>query len=638
MKTTIKVLFVFVIILIFSSCFSDWKGEATLTISFGGSNGRAAAWIPENGVVSEVMEKITHKITLSNGTDEIPLTVVGKGSVTETVAPGSWTVKIDALYDEDLPFATGTWEANVIAGRNNEVEVEMKPSDYTFFAVDSFDEWGNAVESINKEPAGKTCVIIITKDFSTSPLTLSASGEIIRGDIIICGNHTITLTGTGCLLNIWGNRKVTLRDVKLQGNGSPNNLPLVTVEGNGANFTMEGNASVTGNTNRGDNGGGVAVYGGTFNMSGSAVISGNILTEKKDENENVLGGNGGGVYVDGGTFNMSGNAVISENTVAVNVQYKGYGGGVYIENGTFTMSGSAVISGNTAILNGGGVAVYAGTFTMKESATVSDNEAGEEGGGVHVTDNSKFYMWNNASVSDNSCNDGYDNGNGGGVYVTGGITYGSIFYMYGGFISRNKAGAGGGVVVGNGSVTDSLPISEFNMEGGTVSDNIAYKDGGGVHISSNGIFNMSGGTVSSNITTGDGGGVYVYGNPKSEFNMTGGTVSGNSAEYNGGGVFVTNGGKFTMTDGTISGNAATNNGGGVYVEGANSCFYIVTGTVYGSNGSSLSNNASSGAALYKYGNNTIAKRGTYTGSTWNNAEDLNTTPDTINVRDGQIVP
>ena len=71
-------------------------------------------------------------------------------------------------------------------------------------------------------------------------------------------------------------------------------------------------------------------------------------------------------------------------------------------------------------------------------------------------------------------------------------------------------------------------------------------------------FTMTGGTIAENEAGGDGGGVKVIGGT---FAMTGGDIIGNSAEQ-GGGVRVYNG-TFTMENGTITNNTATESGGGV---------------------------------------------------------------------------
>jgi len=76
----------------------------------------------------------------------------------------------------------------------------------------------------------------------------------------------------------------------------------------------------------------------------------------------------------------------------------------------------------------------------------------------------------------------------------------------------------------------------------------------------------------------------------------------------------------------------------VYVH-SGATFYIVTGTVYGSNESNtnLCNTAGYGAALYNDG---TAQRGTFSGAggAWVSAGSLTTTNDTIKVLNGVLQP
>jgi uncharacterized repeat protein (TIGR02543 family) len=181
----------------------------------------------------------------------------------------------------------------------------------------------------------------------------------------------------------------------------------------------------------------------------------------------------------------------------------------------------------------------------------------------------------------------------------------------------------------------------FTMQSGVITGNTSSANfGGGVYVSQSGTFTMNGGTISGN-TAGIGGGVFV-GGTNSVFTMNGGTISGNTAtttSTGGGGVYIYSGGTFTMYGGTISGNKATN-GGGVFVNSTANFFRIVTGTIYGSNAStvSLRNTATSGAALYNATG--TAQRGTFngTGGAWVSSGNLTTTNNTINVVNGAIVP
>ena len=135
---------------------------------------------------------------------------------------------------------------------------------------------------------------------------------------------------------------------------------------------------------------------------------------------------------------------------------------------------------------------------------------------------------------------------GGGVYVKG------AFEMNGGTIIGNRAYKGGGVYVTDGNDF----AGRFEMKGGSICGNLAVY-GGGVSIYRDGSnypsFIMSNGTISGNHATNDGGGVHVRGD-QDAFKMQGTTISGNMANGNGGGVYV-DGGDFQIEGSTsVTGN------------------------------------------------------------------------------------
>ena len=293
------------------------------------------------------------------------------------------------------------------------------------------------------------------------------------------------------------------------------NISGNTVTGNGggvyvndrATFTMYG-GEISGNKATGTNNcGGVYVSAdatntnrtSTFNMYGG-TIGGSANTGNK-----AYGKGGGGVYVYNGKFNMSGSAAVSGNSTADSAG-TGHGGGVYVDGigGTFTMSGSAAVSGNTASGNGGGVYVEnrGSSFNMSGSAAVSDNTASGSGGGVYV--NCSTFTMNAGTISGNETTGA--NSDGGGVCVAGLDNDTSTFTMKNGTISGNSAKNGGGVYVSQ---------STFTMSNGTISGNNAAYSGGGVYVTGNssnsGAFTMTGGTVTGNnaASTNGSGGVYV---------------------------------------------------------------------------------------------------------------------------------
>jgi hypothetical protein len=288
----------------------------------------------------------------------------------------------------------------------------------------------------------------------------------------------------GLLFHVGNNEgigKVTLvlaGDITLKGHGD-NTSNVIYVNRNGT-LIMEGNAKITGNTNKGSGsgahgGGGVSVRG-SFTMRGNAEISGNT----------VVNGHGGGVsIIDGGTFTMKGGS-ISNNTA----------------------TGDPLTPGGA--LTGGGIVVV--------------SSAGNPG--------SKFVM-EGGSISNNTLIVTSSDGLGGGIFVSNN----SEFTMKGGEISGNKvetpgfAGGGGAYVGADGT-------SSFTMDGGAISANTltstsigtaSGSQGGGVYIGGTCSFTMKSGTISRNaiVSSGDwagGGGIAL--SADTNFDKTGGIVYG----------------------------------------------------------------------------------------------------------------
>ena len=243
--------------------------------------------------------------------------------------------------------------------------------------------------------------------------------------------------------------------------------------------------------------GGVLVNStGVFNLYGGE-ISGNYSSNK--EATWAVAYNGGAVNVNGGKFYMYG-GVIKNNTAGTSKSLSN-GGAVYIgAGGKFTMTGGE-ISGNTATRNGGGVAVYNGAFTMSGDAKISNNIAKQDynavehlGGGVYVGASGKFTMSGDTVISGNLAHSGYadSNAQGGGVYVSEGGTFtmndnASIKSntMKEQYTNTAKSVRGGGVFVGG----------TLNLGGGSIEDNTAVYEGGGLYLDTKGTVNLGTGTI-----------------------------------------------------------------------------------------------------------------------------------------------
>ena len=176
---------------------------------------------------------------------------------------------------------------------------------------------------------------------------------------------------------------------------------------------------------------------------------------------------------------------------------------------------------------------------------------GTKGRGVYVTTSGWFYQYG-GNITGNSTSD-----NGGGVYLDG-----SFFYMYGGRITDNSANNGGGVA---GCVKDKVDgrrvIGSLLMLGGTIADNKATANGGGVAMDCS--FEMRGGSITNNEAGANGGGVAVIAAYTAQW--SGGSVTGNTAQNSGGGVYVDSGAKAMAVGGDV--NITRNINGNVYLPG-----------------------------------------------------------------------
>jgi hypothetical protein len=120
-----------------------------------------------------------------------------------------------------------------------------------------------------------------------------------------------------------------------------------------------------------------------------------------------------------------------------------------------------------------------------------------------------------------------------------------------------------------------------------------YENGGGVYVRSDCEFTMDGGAIDNNEAidpeeygNGTGGGVFVAGT----FVMNGGSIKENSAKANGGGVLISAAAtSFTMTSGTIEGNTAGEKGAAVFKASSTGTFNKTGGVIYGINAGEKSN-------------------------------------------------
>ena len=418
------------------------------------------------------------------------------------------------------------------------------------------------------------------------------------------------------------NYNLVLRDITLDGAVKDSSNTVKTMEGNGGIVTVRGNSSqltlATGATLRNADvsgkGGAIYAFGNTIvNVSngiitgckaadGGAIYADDAVYEGREPvpaTVNISGGeisgntaraadkearSGGGAVYAGGTVNFSGGEV--KNNKAEAESTLAYGGGLYLTaDAKLTMTGG-ILSGNSAV-SGGGVYSDGSVTVSNESAVISGNSASANGGGVYVSE-SGILSLSAGSVGESGKPNTASGGSG--VYLAGKAT------LTGGSISYNgtETGTGGGLYLNT--------VEEITLNGTELSHNQA-KDGGAIYAvkpesaAENVTLTIAKGSISNNSASVNGGGVYLESGVK--LAMTGGALNTNTAA-NGGGAYAASGSTMTLSGGTVgstdgkTGNSA-NNGAGVYVEGNSES----TGILRVESGSISGNKATAfGGAVY----------------------------------------
>ena len=442
----------------------------------------------------------------------------------------------------------------------------------------------------------------------------------ISGDAAILGNNAVY--GGGGVYNDAGKvnmgNTLSAEVVRISGN-TANYGGGVYNTGNGASFSMVGQAVISDNFVRTDG-------GGVYN---SAVF--NLLDGEISANSAGTGGGGictyGEFYMSGGkisnnsarsgsgvlnyrTFNMNGGE-ISNNTST------GYAGGVH-NNGSlssgstiFEMSGNALISNNSAVLGGGIYNAYNATVNMSERASISGNVAVNtdksdgRGGGVYNFDRATLNMLDNTVIADNFavfgggiCNNANSTANMSGNAALLDNTahlYGGGMYNWNPYSEAEPSVfslSDNAVILGNSAAYYGGGIQNTNnglliLSGDVVIANNSAIFGGGIYTMcalSNAV-TINGCTIANNSAiSGSGGGIYT----NSELIVTEVVIANNTADVNGGGMYVASSGFVDLQAGIVYGNAAGNNGGGIWVTntddiGSLGKLYIERGTIFRDN-------------------------------------------------------
>lgn len=396
--------------------------------------------------------------------------------------------------------------------------------------------------------------------------TKDSAGKDVIPKLTISGgtfqNNKITDETRGSGGGIWVSGPLTLTNGIVKGNTGPH----------GGGLSINGDATVTGGTIEANTartyGGGLFINNGSSTVTRKVTLGGAVNVNGNTAAE------GGGVAVYRTTLDMTGGFITGNASTSVD----NGGGGVRMLADTPVNLSGGEITNNSALRAGGGVLMSGGSVLTMTGGSITGNKAtgtdaskGQgRGGGVHMYSNATF----NASGGSISGNTAALQAGGvtiGGSYVDDkGVTVpASKFTLSGAKIENNKVttGSGGAVYVSG----------IFDMTSGSISGNTASGTesgqgrGGGVRIGNTGTFTASGGTIASNTAEVQGGGIYVNNSyvddkgvtiPGGTLNLAGATITGNKA-ITGSGGGVANGGTFTLQSGSVTTNTSANKGGGV---------------------------------------------------------------------------
>ena len=202
--------------------------------------------------------------------------------------------------------------------------------------------------------------------------SMAESGEGLfvgqNGELTMTGGTITDSSGT----NPWGIGIGIIEGEVTMTGGKIENQTRCGVTLAGGTFEMSGDAVIS-NCGGNNSGGGIWIGGGTFTMSGGTI-------------KNCNATQGGGVYVGAGTFIMAGGSIV-DCTASTTDYTMAMGGGVYVANrGTFTMSGGSIenckASSEDGRASGGGI-YNAGRTTLSGTAKIRNCQAANAGGGIY---------------------------------------------------------------------------------------------------------------------------------------------------------------------------------------------------------------------------------------------------------------
>ena len=343
-----------------------------------------------------------------------------------------------------LPGVTTITATTKDGGHNANCRVIVQSEDS--FVVGNRSQWEVAIDAIKNGIDISNYNIIVINDFNIMGSDDFTFGDRTDIEVSISGAHTISLSTGGYLLRLGSFQNLKVTDTLLLGFVPFNfDIRLIIIEGEGAIFTLAGNASVQLPIDDRPQRRGVDVYdtaefylkdnasikhtrtavylysGGRFFMSGGVI---------EDNIDSIMHINYSGVRVNDGFFEMTGgritgnyyhsggSTIILENESIFNMyggEISENNGGISIQNNaTFNMYGGIIINNNWAV----GISAN-GTFELY-NGSISNNDSA----GVSINNEDSIFKMRNGTISGNS---------GVGVFLQDGL-----FMMIGGIIYGNE--------------------------------------------------------------------------------------------------------------------------------------------------------------------------------------------------------
>jgi len=372
---------------------------------------------------------------------------------------------------------------------------------------------------------------------------------------------------------------------------------VVTIESNGGPFTI---SSTTANQRHfenygyltlqniildgGNTGGGVQVNADTTGTT-PAYTETNLLGGCVIQNCSTTAIGGGGVdiqtadAINGGYDGVSTASLTMDGCTIQNNHQRTptvAGGGVWLsgQGVTATMNntnGTTLIDSNTSQWSGGGIVVNSGSTLTIDNGTITNNQAALHGGGIDMFNGGYGSTAPPATVI---INNALIMGNAAGANVDG----------MGKPNSTSPGGSGGGIA------NEENNILQIN--GGTIQNNTATLNGGGISSMVDSTLTITGTTTPSttlpnppasgspvvvgNTADVNGGGISVgtksdgsaytdTQNPTAQATLTDVAILSNIADVDGGGLHVCDNSLVTASGNLFDSNQATNDGGGYYV-------------------------------------------------------------------------